>query len=933
MIKINRFFLLTFLMVSVGIIKTSGQQNIDLSGEWTVAIDSLDSGIREQWQNKRFADKLTLPGTLDDARLGKPNTLEARMEKKQLTHLTRKYRYVGAAWYAKEVHLPKAWKGQNTILKLERVIWKTSVWVDDRKVDTEQNSLIAPHYFDLTPYLVPGKTHKITLRIDNRKLFDLSYEDMAHAYTDHTQIIWNGVIGEISLQARPQVRIEHVQLYPDSKAKLVKVVAMVNNDSKKQQKASIAGSFSPQGENELKGNAIKELTLVAGVQEVEFHIPVNGEVKEWDEFNPHMYTANLVLEVKGSRSEQKADFGFRDFKRSGKEFHLNGVPVFFRGTLECNIFPLTGYPPTQTEHWKRIFQTAKNWGINHIRFHSWCPPEAAFAAADEIGMYLQVELPIWSLTVGELQSTTEFLYSEAGRIIQEYGNHPSFLLMSIGNELQGKMVVLNKLTDELKRNDSRRLYTNTSFTFEKGHGDRPEANDDFFVTQWTKDGWVRGQGVFNDYSPSFSKNYQTAVSNLSIPVITHEIGQYAVYPNMKEIEKYTGVLDPLNFKAIRQDLEKKGMLAQADQFLKSSGKLAAILYKEEIERALKTKGISGFQLLDLHDFPGQGTALVGLLDAFWDSKGIVEADYFSRFNATVVPLLNFEKATYSSSESFEAEILLSNYSGKVLNGQAIEWSIVSGDKKLAGSRLSGDLNVGLNEKLGKIAFPLNGITQATRLTVTVKLPDTRFENSWDIWVYPSENKVDFGEVFYTRDVNEAEAELRKGRKVLLNPDWKTIEGLEGKFVPVFWSPVHFPKQAGTMGLLLEKQHPAFKQFPTEGHTDWQWWDLHRNSTTMRVDSLQGGRNVIQMIDNFANNRKLSLAFEGSVGNGKLMVVSIDLSSEPEKRIVAKQLLISVLAYMNSKDFAPAEIRNPEWLKQKLAPKQQQQEKKDAKALY
>lgn len=928
-----RKLLLSILIACCLYTELFSQTKLNLSGQWTVALDSLDIGVKEQWENRLFDTQLSLPGTLDDAKLGNPNTLTPELEKLQLTHLTRKHRYVGAAWYAKEIEIPKDWNGEKTILKLERVIWKTTVWVDGVKVDTEQNSLIAPHYFDLSKYLTPGQTHRITLRIDNRKFFDVSYNNLAHAYTDHTQIIWNGVIGEFSLENQRAVHFDDVQVYPDITAKSVKVKAVIQNNTTRTMKLPLHVECSLKAGKGLAGQVDQEITLSAGEQVVEFTLPITEEILPWDEFHPNLYSLHLSLGRKSRSTDTALDFGFRDFKAQGKTFELNGQPIFLRGTLECNIFPLTGHPPMQKDEWLNIFQTAKNWGLNHIRFHSWCPPEAAFAAADQLGVYLQVELPIWSLTVGEFQSTTEFLYEEAQRMIKEYGNHPSFMLWSLGNELQGNMSVLNKMVSDLKETDNRRLFANTSFTFEKGHGDRPEPNDDFFVTQWTKDGWVRGQGVFNAQSPSFNKNYNSALANVHIPVVTHEIGQYAVFPNIREIDKYTGVLDPLNFKAIRNDLQKKGLIQQADDFLQSSGKLAAILYKEEIERALKTAGISGFQLLDLHDFPGQGTALVGLLDAFWESKGILDSTDFKRFNGPLVPLLNFEKATYKNSEVFHADVSVSNYLKPFHESQTIEWSISKNDALLESGKFDVQLGMGFNDGLGKFSVDLSSIQEATKLTVQLQIAGTNYSNSWNIWVYPASETVNFGDVIYTNDVTEAIQQVQAGKKVLLNPDWKTTKGLEGKFVPVFWSPVHFPTQAGTMGLLLDKQNAVFADFPTDNHTDWQWWDLNVNSTTLIIDSLEGGTPLIQMIDNFANNRKLALAFEGSLNEGKLMVVSIDLNSNLEKRIVAKQFLQSILRYMNSDDFRPATIRNPKWLADNLKPQQQEQKKQDATAIY
>lgn len=887
---------------------------MNIAGDWTVQLDSADIGLKKGWQNRSFIQPMKLPGTTDDAGLGVANKLKPSLEKLQMSHLTRKNSYVGAAWYSREITIPKNWKGKELLLKLERVIWKTNVWIDGKQVETEQNSLIAPHYFDLSKYLIAGKTHRITIRVDNRKLFDISVDNMAHAYTNHTQIIWNGVIGKMEIEAFDVVRIASLQVKSDINAKKAKLAFALNNNTRKAAKGVLIVTAVNKKNKIAIETLEKKIQINAGQSVVEVDYDMGKDVKLWSEFSPELYELKAELKVGKNNSQISVDFGMRNFSKKGSVLTINGQPVFLRGTLECDIFPLTGYTPMDKEGWQKVFGTAKNWGLNHLRFHSWCPPKAAFEVADEMGFYLQVELPVWTLKIGEDQKTTDFLYAEAQRMIDEYGNHPSFCMWSMGNELQGDMTVLTKLMNSLKAKDDRHLYTTTSFTFEKGHGDWPEPEDDFFITQWTKKGWVRGQGVFNSESPTFNKDYVASVEGMTVPLITHEIGQYAVYPKIDEISKYTGVLEPINFKSVKEDLERKGLIHKAADFTKASGKLAVILYKEEIERALKTAGISGFQLLDLHDFPGQGTALVGLLDAFWDSKGLISADEFRSFSAPVVPLMRFAKATYTSNEPFAASLDVSNYSDSSLNNQEIEWSISDDDSVIASGSTKAVISIGYNHKILDLNESLLKITKASKLTIKVNLTGTNYSNKWNIWVYPQKQSIDYGKVVYTRNLDEAIKLLNAGKKVLLNPDWKKIKGIEGKFVPVFWSPIHFPKQAGTMGILCNPIHKVFADFPTDMNTDWQWWDLNVNSTTLIVDSIDGGSPLVEMVDNFANNRRLVSLFEGSIGSGKLVLASFDLANDLEKRPVAKQMLVSILNYMNSSSFNPDTIKNPDALK-------------------
>ncbi len=873
--------------------------DIDLSGQWNVQVLDTVMPIR-------------LPGTLDEANIGEASLLTPELKKKQLSHLTRKHTYVGPAKYTRTICVPKSWKGRDVVLHMERILWDSQVWLDGQLVGQHEESLSTPHCYNLTSYIQYGTKQTLTIQVDNTKRYDISVKDLGHAYTDETQIIWNGILGKINLTAENKVRIDQVQLFPNIADHTVKAVVTLKNTSD----APVHGQLDLQvslkdAEQSIPAKSIsKSLEISRDGDTVTMVYDMGEHVKLWDEFHPNIYIAQASLKVGDSASSVAKSFGMRQLGNEASQMTINGKPLFLRGTLECCIFPLTGTPPMDKSHWIKVFSAAKSYGLNHLRFHSWCPPEAAFEVADEMGLYLQIELPVWSLTIGKNASTTNFLLQEGSRIIKNYGNHPSFCLWSMGNELEGDFNVLSNIMQTLKKADTRHLYTTTSFTFQKGHGTWPEADDDYFVTQWTKNGWVRGQGVFNEFSPSFDKDYEKSVQGMQVPLVTHEVGQYSVYPDLSEIDQYTGVLEPLNLLAIRNDLEKKGLLKKAPAYTQASGKLAAILYKEEIERALKTKGISGFQLLDLHDYPGQGTALVGLLNAFWQSKGIVSDTTFREFCSPIVPLLRFPKAVYKNNETFQAEIDVCNYGSEVLKNRHISWSISNKGKVIKKGRIQVDsLSIGYNGLLGEISFPLIEVEKASQLEIKVQLDHSDCQNRWSVWSYPSTTHVDFGKVKFTRDYDQALALLRRGETVLFNPDWKTMTGLEGKFVPVFWSPVHFPKQAGTMGILCDPSHPALQKFPTESHSNWQWWDLNIHSTVLITDSVQGGDPIVEVIDNFVNNRRLASLYEGQVGKGKLVLATFDLSKDLAHRPVANQMLSSIVSYMNSAEFNPKPLTN------------------------
>ena len=898
--------------------QTPSDRFLSLAGTWNVALDRDDVGVKEKWFAKDFENTIQLPGTLCDAGYGDPLTLEPDINNREvLLNLKRKFDYVGVAWYKRTVTIPENWKEKNVTLKLERVLWTSQLWINDKRVGSLQRneSLTTPHSFDVTPYLTPGE-NTFALRIDNRKQHDVSYRNMAHAYTNETQTMWNGILGEMSLAAKDRAWIESVHVTPtptvdDPLAKCYdfdRTYCYFNVSVAKPSGVPFEGKIavSVRDCNGLQ-HASTEYPFKSHSKNSDFTLALIDLIpyaKPWDEFSPHLYEAVVTLESTLGNDEKTAPFGIRNITNDNARLQINGRPLFLRGTLECCIFPLTGYPPTDKESWIKIMKQAKNYGLNHLRFHSWCPPKAAFEAADELGFYLQVEAPYWENNFGADEPTTRFILDECYRILDEYGNHPSFVLFSIGNEIAGDFHLLNQIVQKLKAKDNRRLYANTSFTFQKPDTGWSSPINDYWVTQWTDKGWIRGQGVFDQYPLNFTQDFRKALEGITMPVISHEIGQYSVFPNFREIEKYQGNLVPLNLMAIKKAMEEKGLGGRDAIYHENSGKFAAILYKEEIERAMKTEALSGFQLLDLRDFSGQGTALVGLLDAFWDSKGAISGEEFRKFCDPVVPLARFDKPVYRNTETFSATFEVANFSDRELVSDVM-WSLNDSTGHLLKSGRYGKhrIPLGANNSVGKISVPLGSITKPTKLTLSLTIAEENRSNEWNIWVYPVVSEPSKTDIVCTTSVDEALAALQEGKKVLLNPPVDKIQGLEGKFVPVFWSPVHFPAQAISMGILCDPNHPALADFPSESHSNWQWRDLCKRSKTLVIDGLKM-EPIVEMIDNWLTNRRLANVVEAKVGNGSLLFCSIDITNDLDKCPQAEWLRISLIRYMESDRFSP-----------------------------
>lgn len=895
-------FLRSFLLSAVVCGIACAATPVDLSGEWRLALDPNDQGLAAGPEKWSFNDSIRLPATLTLAGKGDPLALKPTLDKTSLVNLHQRFSFVGPAWYQREVEVPADWTGMDVRLELERVLWESRLWVNGKEAGL-RDSLSVPHRYELGRLLVPGK-NTLTLRIDNREKLPIG---VGHAYTNATQTIWNGVVGKMILTNVPKVRVESLRLRPEAGGKVKVTLGTLNSTGKEASAKYSVRVIHPDGR--VLPAVAKTLEVPSGEGSEAFSIALGDNPVEWSEFDGRKYAVEVSLESPAGVSQIRDSFGYRLFKADGRHLLINGRPVFLRGTLECCIFPKTGHPDMTGTEWEKIFTTAKAHGLNHIRFHSWCPPKVAFEAADKHGIYLQVELPNWSFKMGQLPAVDAYFQSEGERILSEYGNHPSFVMFSLGNELTGNLAAMDRIVEHFKKLDPDKLYTSTSFAFSP-RGKAAGPADDFFVSQETRSGWVRGQGFLNQTAPNTLSDYSQGLSSVAVPLVTHEVGQYNNFPNLAELPKYEGgALRALGYEAIRDDLQRRGRLDDAGRYTRDSGKIAALLYKEDIERALRTKDQAGIQLLDLHDFPGQSTATVGILDAFWDSKGLIEPARFREFCGPSVPLARMAKMTWQNSETFEASLEISHFGKAPLKNRIVRWSLrdEAGTVKAEGTIPVAEIPLGNGIALGKINASLADIGKASELTLAVAIEGTEIRNSWPVWVYPTRGEDAAGGVVILKSGGpQLTAALAGGKHVLILPDRATVKKpLDARFVPVFWSPLHFPDQPGTLGATIDSKHPVFAAFPTGTYTNWQWWELFSTSFAMDLDGLPVKPAMpLCFVDKFNRNALPAAIWEAKVGAGKLLVCTLEIAGEPNKRIAARQLRRSILAYMASDRFAP-----------------------------
>ena len=997
----------------------------NLSGIWQFALDGSKAGLEQEYfLRTAFEDTIELPTTTAEARKGTKST------ERHTGYLTEPYHFEGYAWFLRELEIPIEEEGvgkRRFFFTMERTR-KSSVWVDGSYVGSF-DSFYAAHRYELTNALTPGR-HTLVVMIDNTDYVS----NGGHMTSPDTQTNWNGILGEISLEAVWDVAMENMWIYPcrkDKKAvvrlalssecalsalqaevscKLTRLQMKEGRDFEHYeplytQTAKTRREWTAKNEIQDAPYTIETLAVLdsqvydltqeqEGVYDIAY--PLGADAKAWDEYHPYVYELTVRI-LRGGRvlCERTSHFGLRDFTYHERKLYCNDNEIFLRGTHDGMIFPLTGYAPMDLDSWLRVYGTSKEYGLNHYRYHTCCPPRAAFLAAAYLGMYVQAELAFWGSIYDREdeqcdQKQQDFLLEEGIRALDAFGDLPSFFGMSMGNELWGSKEEINRMMGVLKAHDTRHLYTQGS----NNHQFVPSVlpNDDFFSgVRFSKYRLYRGSyamcdaplgfvqterpGAYWNYDDVISPKklqentavksgkiqiqYGTGIKEVEItdgeqeviahvPVVSHEIGQYEFTPDFSEIERYTGVLQPENLKIFRERMEEKGLLPYAAEYLYASGKLAGACYKLELEAAFRSAELSGFQLLDIKDFSGQGTALVGILNAFHQNKGIISRSDWRKFCSDAVLLPTLDSFVMKAGSSVDCEVKIRYYRPDTISKPQLKavWYLNrqagSIDERIGESRREQSVQVmPCQEIKGRGLFTLgtislkvpacsNNAAYVLRFVLTGENEEIAC-NEYDIFIY-EENALSAervltkeddrqGNVCITNDNNEAMAAYKDGKSVLLfvksddtMPDNMLDSTIKGEYCTDFWCYPMFrsisegagkPVPTGTMGLLIDKEHPALAGFVSETYTTAQWYQIVMHARPRILDKAEETRNIkpiVRMMDNFERNHNLGLIYELNHGAGKMLVCHADLITLKKEYPEADCLYRSLEAYVQSELF-------------------------------
>ncbi|HVU10794.1 MAG TPA: glycoside hydrolase family 2 TIM barrel-domain containing protein, partial [Phototrophicaceae bacterium] len=712
--------------------KSAVRVTLSLNDGWTFALDPNDIGIEDGWQTRSFESSVHTRGSWEEQGYGEPPSTHP------LGGWSKYHNYEGAAWYSRIVEIPPDWKDKSIQLQLKGVRWRSEVWLDGAAAGT-QESLSTPHIYELTPFAQAGSRHRLTIRIDNRMIYPLKE---SHINSEHTATRWGGITGGVELEALPRLRFEQIICRPNVAERRLDVICHTNDSADdlslevKVTDPQTGASFSHHG-------------MVTGEQAIS--VELGSGARLWWDDDPFLYTAEFTLrqaDVILGRVQQRV--GLREISVEGRNILLNGQPIFLRGYVDCCIFPQTGYPSWDIEHYRRQFAIAKSYGFNHVRLHSWTAPEPFWQAADEAGMLVQTELPHWTRFYDHAESEPppdvhRFLSGELERIVAALHFHPSWVMLSGGNELLGGAdghPRLTELVEHGKQLDPTRIYTdNTGF----GQLPAPSRDVDYYIQSCN---WHPPKKIYDAASADTTQDFSAITVLADAPVIGHEHGQFTMYVRPQEAAKYKGVIYPSWLDYATETLQAKGMIGRIDEFIQASGTHIVRTYKENIERARRTRDLAGFQLLDIRDFPGQGHATTGLLDVFWDSKGLVEPEVFAEFNSAVTLLMRAPSPTFWNGDRLAVDIDVSNFGHAAILAGSLKWELRSAEMTLSGQIATPDAPAGVLTKLGCLAIPLPAGDAAHAWELSVQFGGAR--NRWHLWSYPYPRLIDHAAEISTR---------------------------------------------------------------------------------------------------------------------------------------------------------------------------------------
>lgn len=897
--KLTLICLLVCLTGSLAAVRAEGRDRVlgrlhagalSLSGEWRFKLDPKSVGEKDGWfgSDTQFTERIRVPGCWDAQGKGIPGAITTIANADDTEpHVRTISAYNGDAWYKRAFRIPRSWRGKVIWLNIGGVNDRAKVWVNGRAAGSH-DGYCTGFRLDVTNLVEYDKPNQCAILVSNAPRPEGNLEGCFDFYTN-----WGGIYRDVWLESTETSYIEGVRITPDITAGSINVETNVVGRTD----GIRFTVFSQEGKK------------IASADSGKIVIP---NPKLWSPNSPYLYRLRAELIAAGKTVDSVIErFGMREIAVKGNRIMLNGKPIFLRGYGDDCIYPITVAPPASKEHYLKELRRAKSYGFNFARHHTWIPLPEHLDAADEVGILVQMEMPTGAHPFTDPSPFLAQLWrDELQRVMVANANHPSWIILSMGNELgdalndEAVRKVYFGLTALARKLDPTRLVIVTSGST------TPLPPEEPFYSRG-----VYGVTPLSDAAEGLSG----WIAGHDRPYVWHEMGYYASYPDVDLRAKYTGGAIPFWLNEAARVAEEKGFADMLPTYVRNSVRLQQVCLKWSMELARKIPDLAGFEWWTFKD---NSWPTEGIVDDFTDPKRGVDIEAIRRLNSDTVLLLADEPRTARSGEKLELKVRISNF------GEPIK------------SDLHWELGKAVSGSIPGLTVDKYGLSDLTPLNITlpeVKLPAkyvlhlefSGAKNEWPVWVFPEARpnpklpNVRMSSMLSEDVISFAE---NGGRVLLISRKART--GLAERscaeespdipyplyFAPTYWGAAHAPG-GGNLGTVIA-DHPALGTFPHEGFCDLQFLSLLQGVNRADLDALPVRVNpIVRSITDWRLGANAAYIYEVKIGKGGLLVTTLNFEEGlASKRPEAEWLLQELLSYCASGDFQPAAEIQPEFLR-------------------
>jgi len=888
-----------------------------------------------QWHNEMMSSTLILDGEWEFSLDGQSGSIRTPgvWEAQGYAH-----RVDGPAFFRRTLAIPADWQGKQVQIQFDALSYHVEVQINGIWIG-EHTGLWTAFAFDVTDAIRSGEGNTIELVVYKPGERFPMRESLAGFLPD-VCIPFGGIWQQARLVAFTDAALSDLWLLPDAESGSVQVEASLHHA---QDMIAVVRLLDPDG----RESAIWYGTVESGY--VRTTLTINNP-RKWSPQTPTLYTVEIRLESeRENRLLVRRKFGFRKLSSEGERLLFNGESVFLRGILNWGWYPEILCPAPDEATIRDEFRRVRSLGYNFIKLCLYVPSPRYFEIADEEGMLLWLELPMWLPQVTErLSQQAPIEYSD---ILAQVHTHPSVVIYSLGCELDAAVnaELLSRLNGLLRSRTSGVLACDNSGSGEAYGGlafDYADFNDYHFYCDLH---------YFEPLVDHFWRDWRPAR-----PWIFGEFCDADDYRDLEEIAAaYGGVLPwwlteqnpvhALTAIAFSKQTERMAQLSDlgfsGQDIQRISRQQSFIVRKTILEKVRARASMSGYVVTGIRDTP---LATSSMFDDQGRSK--YDSDAFRAFNADTVLILEqgrkrvwkrggdrpspVDPFNLTANSLVDYRIVIA-HAGQPLRGGKLRWQVLDANGivlKEGTATVEGPLLGGAPREIAAIGF----VAPETSGAYTLSVDFGTVHNQWALWVYPALNWS--GQLAWydpSGNLDGLESLRKNARIISRSADFESLTDYILLTNAADETVIDFVRKGGRAVILQSGQgflptvprpfwreaiklfydHPVWADFPHRGYTDLQFYHLAAdyvlNTTELKaaLPDLKMAFPILRRLD----ARQFTIRdymIELRIGTGVAIASTLRFAGEAgdqvcglEANVAGRHLLLHMLNYLAAGSFS------------------------------